>query len=194
MSIYSGKPYDFFLLCGRLSTIHKGHQSLIETGFKFCDRGLLLLGSAQEVGTERNPYDITTRIDMVRAIYNDSLIIKPLNDLTTENDITPEWGKYVLDNVKKYMGTVPPVMIYGNDESRSKWFDPEDIQDTLEIIVPRSKIKVSGTECRKLLQEGRREEWCEMVDPKIHKYYERLRNELLSVPFYLKENSEQYWG
>lgn len=184
MNIHTGKPFDFFLLCGRLQHIHKGHEFLIETGFKFCDRGLLLLGSAQESGTERNPFDISTRIDMVRAIYGDALIVKPLNDLTNELNITPEWGKYVLKNVIKHMGTVPPVMVYGNDEARSKWFAEEDRKDVLEVIVPRSNIPISATMLRQLMVENNREEWCKHTNPKLYKHYERLRNELLTVDFY----------
>lgn len=42
------KPYDVGLICGRFQTFHKGHESLVETGLKLCDRVLILIGSAQE--------------------------------------------------------------------------------------------------------------------------------------------------
>lgn len=65
----SSRPYDTGLIVGRFQTFHKGHQRLIETGLMLCDRLLLLVGSAQECGTERNPLNIRTRIDMVRTVY-----------------------------------------------------------------------------------------------------------------------------
>ena len=48
------KPYDVGLVCGRFQTFHKGHEKLVDTGLLLCDRLLILIGSAQESGTERN--------------------------------------------------------------------------------------------------------------------------------------------
>lgn len=180
------KPYDIGMICGRFQTFHIGHESLIDTALKLCDRILILVGSAQECGTERNPLNIDTRIKMLRAIYgnDESIIIKGLSDLTNENDIRPEWGRYLLDNVDRYIYKVPELMIYGNDESRSKWFDPEDIRDVTEIIVNRGRIPISATEVRKLMVKDNRREWQKWVNPKLHKMYDEIRGELMSVPFY----------
>ena len=52
------KPYDVGLIVGRFQTLHKGHEKLIETGLMLCDRLLILIGSSQECGTERNPLNI----------------------------------------------------------------------------------------------------------------------------------------
>lgn len=181
------KPYDCGLICGRFQTFHIGHESLVETGLKLCDRVLILVGSSQESGTERNPYDVATRMDMLRAIYgNDSNVIMMhgLADLTDENDIRPEWGRYLLDAVDRYLYKAPELMIYGNDESRSRWFDPEDIRDTSEFIVNRGRIPVSATMVREAMVFDRRKEWMSMVNPKLHKMYNRLREELMGVSFY----------
>lgn len=181
------KPYDCGLICGRFQTFHIGHESLVETGLKLCDRVLILVGSSQESGTERNPYDVATRMDMLRAIYgNDSdvIMMHGLTDLTDENDIRPEWGRYLLDAVDRYLYKAPELMIYGNDESRSRWFDPEDIRDTSEFIVNRGRIPVSATMVREAMVFDRRKEWMSMVNPKLHKMYNRLREELMSVSFY----------
>lgn len=181
------KPYDCGLICGRFQTFHIGHESLVETGLKLCDRVLILVGSSQESGTERNPYDVATRMDMLRAIYgNDSdvIMMHGLADLTDENDIRPEWGRYLLDAVDRYLYKTPELMIYGNDESRSRWFDPEDIRDTSEFIVNRGRIPISATMVREAMVFDRRKEWMSMVNPKLHKMYNRLREELMSVSFY----------
>lgn len=181
------KPYDCGLICGRFQTFHIGHESLVETGLKLCDRVLILVGSSQESGTERNPYDVATRMDMLRAIYgNDSdvIMMHGLADLTDENDIRPEWGRYLLDAVDRYLYKAPELMIYGNDESRSRWFDPEDIRDTSEFIVNRGRIPVSATMVREAMVFDRRKEWMSMVNPKLHKMYNRLREELMGVSFY----------
>ena len=131
------KPYDVGLICGRFQTFHKGHEKLIDTGLMLCDRLLILIGSSQECGTERNPLNITTREKMLKTVYGNSnnIMIYGLADLTNENDIRPEWGRYLLNNVDRYIYKNPEVMIYGNDESRSQWFDKSDLKNTTELII-----------------------------------------------------------
>jgi len=121
---------------------------------------------------------------MIKEIYGDSVIVKPLPDLTYENDITPEWGRYVFKNVKQFVFNKPEIMIYGNDEARSKWFDKEDIKDTMEIIVPRSKINISATKMKEFLLKDDIESWMQYANPKLHKHYHRLRRELLATEPY----------
>lgn len=38
------KAYDCGMICGRFQTFHIGHESLVETGLKLCDRVLILVG------------------------------------------------------------------------------------------------------------------------------------------------------
>lgn len=192
------KPYDSGLLVGRFQTFHKGHQSLVETGLDLCDRMFILVGSSQECGTERNPFNISTRTEVINAIYgsNKNVFVYGLSDLTDENDIRVEWGRYLLDNLERYLHKAPELMIYGNDESRSKWFDPDDIKDTSEFIVPRSRLPISATMLREMMVNDERKEWMNWVDPKLHKLYDRLRSELMEVQFYselakkIKKNKE----
>ena len=178
--------YDTGLIVGRFQTFHKGHQSLVETGLKLCDRVLILVGSSQESGTERNPFDIITRMNVISSIYSDKerIQIHALPDLTNENDITADWGRYVLKNVDRYIYKAPELMIYGNDEARSRWFDTEDIKNTAEFIMPRSRIPISATMLRDMMVKDERREWMKWVDPKIHKMYDNLRAELMSIDFY----------
>lgn len=180
------KAYDCGMICGRFQTFHIGHESLVETGLKLCDRVLILVGSSQESGTERNPYDLATRMDMLHAIYGDGerIMMHGIADLTNENDIRPEWGRYLLDHVDRYLYKAPELMIYGNDEARSRWFDPEDIRDTSEFIVNRGRIPISATMVREAMMFDERKKWMSMVNSRLHKMYDRLRAELMAVPFY----------
>ena len=180
------KPYDVGLICGRFQTFHKGHEKLIDTGLMLCDRLLIFIGSAQECGTERNPLNINTRTKMLKMIYGDNsnIMIYGLSDLTNENDIRPEWGKYLLDNADRYIYKNPEIMIYGNDESRSGWFSKEDLKNTTELIINRAELPISATMLRQYMVEDNRKAWMELVNPKLHKMYDELRNELMTVEFY----------
>ena len=106
--------YDSGLIVGRFQTFHKGHQSLVDAGLSLCDRILILIGSAQESGTERNPFNIATRIDVIRSVYEDNkrVSVYALPDLTHEDDLSPEWGRYLLDQVDRYIYKAPELMIY----------------------------------------------------------------------------------
>lgn len=179
------KPYDTGLLVGRFQTFHKGHQKLVETGLMLCDRLLILVGSSQECGTERNPLNIQTRVEMIRNVYpTERIMVYGLADLTDETDIRPEWGRYVLDNTDRYIYKAPELMIYGNDEARSRWFAVDDIKHTSELIVNRAELPISATMLRELMVKDERRDWMKWVDPKLHKFYDRMRNELMTVPFY----------
>jgi len=180
------KPYDVGLCVGRFQTFHKGHEKLIDTGLMLCDRMIILIGSSQESGTERNPFNVATRKDMLENIYGgeNNIMIYGIADLSHENDIHPEWGRYLLDNVHRYIHKNPDIMIYGNDESRSGWFDKKDLKNTTELIINREQLKISATMVREYMVHDEREKWMECVNPKLHKMYDRLRSELMNVEFY----------
>ena len=188
------KPYDVGLICGRFQTFHKGHEKLIETGLMLCDRLLILIGSSQECGTERNPLNINTRTKMLRAVYGDNpnIMIYGLPDLTNENDIRPEWGRYLLDNVDRYIYKNPEIMIYVNDESRSNWFAKEDLKNTTELIINRNDLPISATALRQYMVEDNRKAWMALVNPKLHKMYDEIRAELMTVDFYKKLRSAYF--
>lgn len=86
----------------------------MDAGLSLCDRILILIGSAQESGTERNPFNIATRIDVIRSVYEDNkrMSVYALPDLAHEDDLSPEWGRYLLDQVDRYIYKAPELMIY----------------------------------------------------------------------------------
>ena len=182
------QPRDLGVVVGRFNHEQLGHVSLFDTSRIFCQRTLVLVGSANEYGTLRNPFRVETRKEVIQNTYpNESdevFMVRGLNDLTNELDISNEWGEYVISEVKTHMHKFASLMIYGNDEFRSQWFDAQQLKDTMEIIVPRSTIAISGTEIRGLLLLDMEEEWQKYTHPLIHRMYQRLRSELLQVEVY----------
>ena len=180
------KEHDVGLICGRFQTFHLGHERLVNVGLKLCDRVVIMIGYSQESGTERNPFNVTTREKMIRTVCgnDERLLIYGIPDLTNENDIRPEWGRYLLDHVDQHVFKAPELMIYGNDEARSKWFDPKDIINTSEYIINRGKLNISATMVREAMMLDDRRKWMEMVNPRLHKMYDELRRELMNIPFY----------
>lgn len=181
------KEFEFGLVLGRFQGMHLGHKEIIDIARKLCKKTLILIGSAQESGTLRNPFQLETRKKMVEKIYQEKdVMIGALDDLTNENDISFEWGRYILENVEKMYGQKPDLMVYGKDESRRGWFSEEDSQLFSEILVARKKRNISATELREYLVQDCKEEWKRYVPEEIWDRYDDLREELLKLDCYQK--------
>ncbi len=180
--------FDLAMVCGRFGHMHLGHESLFNLGLELCQREYIIVGSAQERGTLRNPFSVETRIQVIRENYpgvpEDRLIIGGLNDMTNELDINEDWGRYLKKHITNKMHKFANLMIYGNDEFRSRWFAPEDIIGTHEFVVARSTIPISGTQIRGLLVIDNEAEWQKWTPEMIHHLYQKLRNEIMEVPVY----------
>ena len=179
------QPYDTASVVLRAQVFHNGHEHLVNTARTMARRVLILVGSAQEMGTARNPFDVETRMRLIRRIYpSPNVIIKPLMDLTTEDDINTAWGDHVLENMKRHLGKVPELIIYGKEPAREGWFSDEAIKGTSEIRVSRCLINIDATSQRKLMVENNREEWNKNHNQMIHCEFDKLRGKLLTIPYY----------
>lgn len=83
------------------------------------------------------------------------------------------------------------VAIYGNDESRSAWFSKEDLKGMTELIINRSDLPISATMVRDYMVHDQRKEWMQLVNPKLHKMYDELRMQLMSVEYYKNKVTEK---
>jgi len=189
------RPYNFGVIIGRFQHIHLGHMNLINHGIRVCKNLLVLVSSAQESGTFHNPFDVTFRIELIRELYPHTKLgfIDDMDDLSNNGT---EWGRYVLDQVKKwgYIHGVydsPDVIIHGSDTEYVDWFDPEDTKGIVQLIVPSSEVKVSDVEVRELLVRGDMLGWRQKAGYGLHDRYHDIRKKLSKVPAY-REMMEQY--
>ena len=90
----------------------------------------------------------------------------------------------ILNNTDRYIHKNPEIMIYGNDESRSNWFDKKDLANTAELIMNRYDMPISATMVRTAMAKDDRKLWMSYVNPRLHKMYDELREELMTVEFY----------
>ena len=192
------KYYDLGVICGRFGPTQIGHVSLFDTSLALCKRTLILVGSAQEYGTLRNPFPVETRIDLIKEIYpgesEQTLTIRGINDLKNEFNNTTSWGKYFKAQVISHKHKFADLMVYGDDNIRSSWFDAEDLVRTSTLIIPRTTIPISGTEVRGLLVIDDETAWQKVSHPFTHGMYERLREEIMNVPVYKEIYNSIYGG
>jgi nicotinamide-nucleotide adenylyltransferase len=149
---------------------------------------LVLVGSAQEYGTLRNPFDIDTRIRVIKTAHSslpeDAFTVKGINDLKNELNNDYSWGDFVKSEVERHMGKFVDLIVYGNDPVKRTWFKPEDMYDTAEHFIPRGEQSLSSTLIRALLTIDDKGAWEKATSPKIHGMYEELRSKILAVPVY----------
>lgn len=185
------RMYECGLIIGRFHTFTIGHEHLINTALLACDRVLIFIGSAQLQGSERNPFNIATRLKMLNEIYGDNerVMIYALPDLTDEkDDKNTAWGEYLLSNADTYLFKEPDCMIYGLSKEEggraTDWFDVDRLEKMNFILVPRGTVPISATEVRNFMVINNRREWQKWVNPRLHKLYEELRSELMTIPYY----------
>ena len=179
------KPFRFGFVLGRFQQLHIGHEKMIELGLRLCDNLLVLVGSAQERGTTRNPFPAELRIEMIREVFGDRVIAEPLSDYTNENDHCHAWGRYLLEAARaagreRGLPTLD-LMLTGDDEERERWFPAEELAALARLVLPRSAVPIRATDLRRAMLADDRAAWEQGVNARLHRYYDDLRAQLLAV-------------
>jgi len=167
--------HKFGLFHGRFQHIQLGHQRIVDKMLSECEEAILLVGECQSYGSERNPFNILDRIDLIKRIYggNKWLKIGFFPDLhivpKTEKEYG-EWGDWIISFCQFYAGKNPDV-VYGGSETKLEW------------IYKNHKIKfekidrdgINATQLREYLLKGNKSAWQKITDPKIHSRFSYLR-------------------
>ena len=113
--------------------------------------------------------------------YDSGLIVGRFQTFHKGHQRLVETGLTLCDRLLILVGSAQE---YGNDESRSRWCDVEDTKDTSEFIVNRGSLPISATMLRTMMVQDNRKDWMQWVDPRLHKMYDRIRTELMTVSYY----------
>lgn len=170
------KLYKLGLVTGRFQPLHNGHIRMINKALENCEKVIILIGSAQESGTERNPLSYNQREFFIKEAFTndfndkDRLIIAPIVDIGIGNAFP--WGDYLMNTCKFIAGEYPDVIIAGSEPDRDGWFDTEKYPDVAFIKVNRNDVKISGTMVRESFKNGDRnwEYWVPYFLIELYKY------------------------
>ena len=166
------KPYRLGITVGRFQTFHNGHQYMIDKAVALCERVGVFIGSSQESGTAKNPFDYQTRKRLLKKIYGDRVSVFPLPDIGVGNN--SRWGDYVLDNVTERFGELPDLLVSGKELRRIDWFDSVKSLTIAELYVPKI-IDISATQMRDYFLTGNVEAWKQFSDPALWDEFDTLR-------------------
>ena len=107
----------------RCQPFHIGHDRLITKMMKECEFGTVVIGSAQESGTEKNPLPYFTRKKMIQNVWRKSDAYDRLRIVGIKDVTNMPWNIHVLETIKKEQPDKPhPDIIYVGDESEYLFF------------------------------------------------------------------------
>lgn len=96
-TLSASKSHDLLVFIGRFQPLHKGHERVIRKAFEKSKNVLILIGSASNASSVRNPFSFEERKEMVKAVFPDA-IVEPIDD-HTYNDT--QWVIQVQKTVKR---------------------------------------------------------------------------------------------
>ena len=166
------KPYRLGITVGRFQTFHNGHKYMIDSAVALCESVGVFIGSSQESGTAKNPFDYETRQRLLKKIYGDRVRVYPLPDIGVGNN--SRWGDYVIDNVTERFGALPDLLVSGKEERRIDWFDSIKALTIAELYVPKI-IDISASQMREYFLSGNAEAWRRFSDPALWDEFDALK-------------------
>ena len=138
-----------YVICGRFQPFHKNHLSLIkhiEKKMKEKDELVIIIGSANESRTSKNPFTWKERKEMISSVLKDEL-----KDTNYRIEHINDYDDYMtwIDDLKKIVKD-DFATICGNDDvdfyARLSGYSP--------MLIPLSS-NVHATQIRELLRKGK---------------------------------------
>lgn len=126
--------YQHGLTIMRAQPFHIGHQKIIDRMLCECEQVTVILGSIQEHGTERNPFNYTNRKKMIQNVYRTNENYARLKIIGLFDINNPaEWAVYVLDfMMESFSNLKNPDVYYAGSSYDAHWF--KSAFENIEIV------------------------------------------------------------
>lgn len=185
----------FGVFLSRMQPLHIGHIGMIKKALSENDRVLILIGSTDKRGIERNPIGIELRREIWIESLNEEfseeernrIIFKELPDWTSENDIpsNEEWGRYLYYNIAASTCQKTFTMYFSDDPAIIEdWFREKWIRERIELkLFERNEMfqAVSSTKIREAFLNGDKEYIKKSVPQAVFRRYDEIYQILKKV-------------
>lgn len=154
------------LFVGRFQPFHLGHLQVIKDILKENEKIIIVIGSAQESNTKRNPFSAKEREEMIKRTLNKEGIKNYEIFLANDFFDDREWT----ENIKRHCKFD---VAYSRNPHVLKCFKEGNVKTKLHKFYNRDVI--SGSEIRRRIAND--EEWKKFVPEEVAKYIEEIRGE-----------------
>jgi len=151
------------VLIGRFSPFHKGHAELLERAISLSRRVLIIIGSADQPRTIKNPWTVDERKDMILAWHREwcdtaasdikwDLIVRSVRDHPYSNQHWLAGVQRVISKVAHEVGAGDDVYLTGSDRDRSTFYLKEFPNYHLDLVEENREVskEVTATSVRDL--------------------------------------------
>ena len=150
------------IFIGRFQPFHLGHLHALKYALARCETLVIGIGSAQESGTKRNPFDANARARMIKeSIKKAGLDVSRTKFIKIPDFYDDKkWFDYI---VKK----VPDIEVVF---SRNPWVKRIFRKEGIRIVAPPwyNRRRISGTKIRKLMKT--KSGWQKLVPKPVTKF------------------------
>lgn len=116
------KAFDYLVFIGRFQPFHYAHKEVIDTAFTMSCHVVLVLGSAQNERSTKNPFSVLEREQMIRGAFSAEqqkyLHFVPIIDLY--NDV--KWTNAVKEGVSALVDPNAKVGLIGHFKDESSYY------------------------------------------------------------------------
>lgn len=155
------KKYDIAVYIGRFQPFHNGHKSVVEYAAKYADKVLILLGSANNPRTPKNPFSSYERSKMIIDVFENTFYQKQLRFDVVADSVydEAEWISYVESAVETLVKNsdipFPSTAIVGHSKDESSYYINSFPQwDVIEApAYTESNMLINSTDIRRMLFE-----------------------------------------
>jgi len=178
----------------RMQPLHIGHLGIIERALEENDKVIVLIGSKNKEGTNRNPLGFKIRKEILEEAleekfgenYKGRIIVSGLPDWSMETDIDSniEWGNYLYYNIVS-IAEQKTMAIYFSDNKDiiDNWFDIKIRQRINLKLFERDKMfdAISSTKIREAFLQNNKEYVIKSCPNAVIKRYDKIKEILERV-------------
>jgi len=145
--------YDYLIFIGRFQPFHTGHESVIRKALQLSDKVIVLIGSAYQPRTVRNPWDFNERESFMRSSFskeeNRRILVFPLLDQIYNNQLwIKSVQKLVAGVVHNKIASKPKIGLIGHQKDSTSDYLTQFPQWHREEVANYKNI--SSTDIREL--------------------------------------------
>ena len=122
----SKNKYDLAVFIGRMQPLHKGHVQNIKNALEIADNVLVIVGSANQPRTPKNPFTAAERIQMIKSVFPlDRVQVESVEDYYPDalwlKDVQTVAHKHIIGSgIDKF--TDAKVAILGHDKDHTSFY------------------------------------------------------------------------